>query len=155
MGDLDSAMGQWQTWLGSHPNDIHAINTVASLEEAKGDQGKAMEFYKKVLQLDSSNAVASNNLAYLMVETGQNMDVALTLAQTARRTYPDSPQTADTLAWVYYHKDNYSAARDLLESALRSNPDDPSIHLHLGMTYNKLNDKANRSEERRVGKERR
>jgi tetratricopeptide (TPR) repeat protein len=77
-----------------------------------------------------------------MVESGQNVDVALTMAQNARRSLPDSPETADTLAWVYYYKGNYDAARDLLESALKETPDSASMHLHLGMTYVKLNDKA-------------
>jgi Flp pilus assembly protein TadD len=77
-----------------------------------------------------------------MVENNQNVDVALTLAQTARRLKPDSPQTADTLAWIYFYKANYGAARDLLESALKANPDNASMHLHLGMTYAKLNDKS-------------
>jgi tetratricopeptide (TPR) repeat protein len=143
MGNIDPAISVWQNWLTSHPNDIGATNILGSLEEAKGDAAKAMDDYKKTLQVDSTNAVASNNLAYLMVENGQNVDVALTMAQTARRSLPDSPQTADTLAWVYYYKGNYSAARDLLESALKASPENASIHLHLGMTYDKLNDKPN------------
>jgi tetratricopeptide (TPR) repeat protein len=121
---------------------VRANQILGALEEAKGDDSKAMDQYKKTLQLDPNNAIASNNLAYLMVENGQNVDVALTLAQTARRILPDAPQTADTLAWVYYYKQNYGEARDLLESALRMSPDDASIHFHLGMTYIKLNDKA-------------
>jgi tetratricopeptide (TPR) repeat protein len=63
------------------------------------------------------------------------------MAQTARRSMPNSPQTADTLAWIYYYKGNYDAARDLLESALKTNPENASMQLHLGMTYSKLNDK--------------
>jgi Flp pilus assembly protein TadD len=94
------------------------------------------------MQLDPNSAVAANNLAYLMVENGQNVDVALTMAQTARRLLPDSPQTADTLAWIYYYKGNYGAARELLESALKISPNDASMHFHLGMTYSKLYDKA-------------
>lgn len=142
-GDIDPAISAWQTWLGAHPNDVKATNSLASLYEAKGDLSKAMDYYKKTLQVDTDNAVASNNLAYLMVDTNQNVDVALTLAQTARRKLPDSPQTADTLAWVYYYKEDYSAARDLLESGLRSSPNNASMQYHLGMTYSKLNDKPN------------
>jgi tetratricopeptide (TPR) repeat protein len=114
---------------------------IGSLQEAKGDQSKAMETYRKTLQIDPNNAVAANNLAYLMVENGQNVDVALTLAQTARHALPDSPHTADTLAWVYYYKGNYYMARDLLEGALKTSQDNPSMQLHLGLTYSKMNDK--------------
>ena len=129
--------------MGSHPKDPAAPQVLGSLEETKGDQAKAMDYYNKTLQLDPDNGIASNNLAYMTVETHGNVDVALRLAQTARRVMPDSPQTADTLAWVYFFKGNYGAARDLLESALKTSPDDASIHYHLGMTYTKLNDKTN------------
>jgi Tfp pilus assembly protein PilF len=73
-----------------------------------------------------------------MLETGQNTDVALSLAQTARRGMPNSPSTADTLAWAYFHKGNYSSARSLLEEALKAEPNNPALHYHLGMTLTKL-----------------
>jgi tetratricopeptide (TPR) repeat protein len=143
LGNIDPAISVWQNWMGAHPADARAPEILGALEEAKGDQSKAMDYYKKALQLDPNNGVAANNLAYLMVDNGQNVDVALSLAQTARRILPDSPQTGDTLAWVYYFKGNYTAARDLLESSLKSSPEDPSMQFHLGMTYSKLNDKPN------------
>jgi tetratricopeptide (TPR) repeat protein len=77
-----------------------------------------------------------------MMETGQNIDVALSLAQVARRGLPNSPDTADTLAWAYYQKGNYSSARDLLEDASKTSPDNAAIHYHLGMTYTKLSDNS-------------
>ncbi len=143
LGNIDSAISVWQNWEGSHANDINGPNILGSLYEAKGDDQKAMEQYKKALAIDSNDAIAANNLAYLMVENGQNADVALNLAQTARRVLPNSPQTADTLAWVFYYKGTYSASRDMLETALKSSPDDVSMNYHLGMIYSKLNDKAN------------
>ncbi|HLI78324.1 MAG TPA: tetratricopeptide repeat protein, partial [Acidobacteriaceae bacterium] len=97
--------------------------------------------------IDSNQAIAANNLAYLMVENGENSDVALSYAQTARRAMPQAPNTADTLAWVYYHKGTYSLARDLLQDATKQDPNNASIHLHLGLTLSKLGDKAGASAE--------
>jgi tetratricopeptide (TPR) repeat protein len=76
-----------------------------------------------------------------MVQTNQNLDVALSYAQAARRAMPNAPNTADTLAWVYYHKGDYAGARGLLEDAVKIAPNDPSIHYHLGMTYSKIPNK--------------
>jgi len=101
-----------------------------------------MASYKKALALQPDQPVAANNLAFLMVDSGQNLDVALSLAQVARRGMPTSPNTADTLAWIYYQKGNYASARDLLEEALKTSPNNASIHYHLGMTYKKLSDNA-------------
>ena len=142
-GNTDAAIAVWQQWLSAHPDDPRANTLLGSLEQTKGDINKATDYYKKALQLDSSQAVAANNLAFLMVENGENTDVALSYAQTARRSLPNSPSTADTLAWVYYHKGTYSLARDLLEDAVKADPNDPSMHYHLGLTYSKLGDKTN------------
>ncbi len=141
-GDAPKAIETWQKWATDHPKDAQAYAILGSLEEGQGNTDKATADYKKALEIDPDQPVASNNLAYLMVETGQNLDVALTLAQNARRGLPNSPNTADTLAWVYYHKGTYLTARDMLEEALKTAPNDASLHYHLGMTYTKLSDKA-------------
>ena len=140
-GNTDGAISTWQEWLNTHPDDPRANTLLGSLEQTKGDITKAMGYYKKALQLDSSQSIAANNLAVLMVENGDNTDVALSYAQTARRAMPNAPSTADTLAWVYFYKGTYSLARDLLEDATKAAPNDPEIHYHLGMTYSKLGNK--------------
>jgi Tfp pilus assembly protein PilF len=55
---------------------------------------------------------------------------------------PNSPSTADTLAWAYYHKGNYTSARDLLEDAVKESPNNAALHYHLGLTYSKLADSS-------------
>jgi hypothetical protein len=64
-----------------------------ALEESRGDLGKAEAYYRKSLQIQPKQPVAANNLAYRMLENGENVDVALTLAQTARQAMPNSPST--------------------------------------------------------------
>jgi Flp pilus assembly protein TadD len=103
----------------------------------------AEDYYKKALQIQPAQPTAANNLAYLMLENGENVDVALTLAQTARQSTPTSPNSADTLAWAYYYKGTYGFARDLLEDAIKINPNSATMHYHLGMVYSKLMDKTN------------
>ena len=61
-----------------------------------------------------------------------NTDYALSLAETARRALPDSPNTADTLAWAYYQKGAFQSAIDLLQGALKASPNDPTFHYHTG-----------------------
>jgi len=73
--------------------------------------------------------------------------VALALAQTARQAMPQNPSVADTLAWVYYYKGVYGYAADLLKEAIHVSPEDPLFHYHLGMIYDKVNDKARAREE--------
>jgi Tfp pilus assembly protein PilF len=141
-GDPAKAIAKWEQWTKDHPSDAQSFTILGSLQETQGDREGAMASYKKALAIQPEQPIAANNLSYLMVETGQNLDVALSLAQIARRALPNAPSTADTLAWVYYQKGNYSSARDLLEDAMKADPNNASIHYHLGMTYTKLSNNS-------------
>jgi Flp pilus assembly protein TadD len=71
------------------------------------------------------------------------VDVALSHAQTARRALPTVPNVADTLGWAFYHKGTYALAIPLFKEALKSAPENPTYHFHIGMTYQKSGDKVN------------
>ncbi len=142
-GQVANAIGAWEQWLSAHPNDAGAVAMLGTLEESRGNRAKAEAYYKKSLQIQPQQPLASNNLAYLMLQNGESVDEALTLAQTARQATPNSPDTADTLAWAYYYKGTYSFARDLLEDAVKTNPNNAAMQYHLGMVYSKLSDKSN------------
>jgi Flp pilus assembly protein TadD len=140
-GQVAGAIEAWEQWSRSHPNDASALALLGALEESRGDTAKAETDYRKALQIKPDQPLAANNLAYAMLENNENVDVALTLAQTARRALPNSPSTADTLAWAYYKKGAYAFARDLLEDTLKTNVNDATMQYHLGMVYSKLENK--------------
>jgi tetratricopeptide (TPR) repeat protein len=142
-GNVPAAIATWKNWLNAHPTDARAYSILGTLQEAQGDSNAAEDSYKKALANQPDQPLAANNLAYLMMERGQDIDVALSLAETAHRGLPNSPSTADTLAWAYYHKGTYGSARDLLESVEKTDLNNPSIEYHLGMIYAKLGDKPN------------
>jgi tetratricopeptide (TPR) repeat protein len=141
-GQAAKAIGAWEQWTKTHPGNAGGLAILGTLEESRGDTRKAEDYYRKSLQFEPEQSVASNNLAYLMLQNGENIDVALTLAQTARRASPNSPDSADTLAWAYYHKGTYGFARDLLEDAIKIDPNSAAMQYHLGMVYSKLQDKS-------------
>ena len=142
-GQAASAVSAWRQWSNAHPNDAGALAVLGALEESNGNRQMAQADYKKALQIQPQQPIAANNLAYMMLQDGENVDVALTLAQTARQAMPDSPNTADTVAWAYYYKGTYEFARDLLEDAIKTDPNSAPIQYHLGMVYSKLRDKNN------------
>ena len=137
------AIEAWRHWSNDHPNDAGAFAVLGTLEESSGNSNIAESYYRKSLEIQPRQPIAANNLAYRMLEKDESLDVALTLAEIARQGMPDSPNTADTLAWAYYHKGTYQFARELLEDALNTEPECASMHYHLGMVYTKLNDKHN------------
>ncbi|HET9099931.1 MAG TPA: tetratricopeptide repeat protein [Acidobacteriaceae bacterium] len=142
-GQAANAVATWKQWSDAHPKDAGAIAVLGMLEQSSGNRQIAETDYKRSLQIQPQQPVVANNLAYLMLQNGEDVDVALTLAQTARQGMPNSPNSADTLAWAYYYKGTYEFARDLLEDAIKADPDNATMQYHLGMVYSKLRDKNN------------
>jgi len=71
----------------------------------------------------------------VMLQQGGNVDVALAMAQTARRQLPDNASSADTLGWAYYHKGVYNSAINLFKEAVKKEPDNATYNYHLGLAY--------------------
>ena len=139
-GSVDDAIATYQRSLKDNSREASFYILMGELYESKRDWDKAKESYQKALEIQPDNPLASNNLAYVMLQSGGNVDVALSLAQTARRGMPDSPNVADTLGWVYYQKGAYKSAIDLFQEALKlgeknKSPEDATVHYHLGMAY--------------------
>jgi len=141
-GSVDKALATYQRAALESPSDVRPILLAGQLQESRGDWQKAQQTYQKVMQLQPENPMAANSLAYLMLEHDLNTDIALSLAQTGRRGLPNSPRSADTLGWAYYHKGTYHSAVDLLQEAEKQNPKDANICYHLGLSYQKLGDKV-------------
>jgi Flp pilus assembly protein TadD len=124
---------------------VAAGTTLATLLLSQGETADAQKEYERVLSLDPRAAVAANNLAWLYVSSGQNLDQALQLAQTARELLPNDADVSDTLGWIYVRKNMASLAIPHLESSVQKASDNPSFQYHLGMAYLQLGDteKAN------------
>ncbi len=146
-GEVDQAIVTYQQAIKDHPrnSDFHIL--LGELYESRRDWKQAQAAYQDALNLAPDNPLASNNLANVMVQLGGNLDVAMTLAQTARRGMPDSADVVDTLGWLYYQKGAYQAAIDLFQQALKLSGQNnvqeaPGIHYHLGLAYEKTNQPA-------------
>lgn len=141
-GSVDKAAASYQRAIEADPKQPMVYVLLGSLEEGRNNWPRAQELYQKSLQVQPDFAPAANNLAFVMLEHGGNVDAALSYAQVARRGLPDLPNTADTLAWAYYHKGAYASAIDLLQEAVKKSPQNATYHYHLGMAYWKNNDRA-------------
>jgi len=130
-GATDKAIATFQQSIKDNPNEVSFYVLLGELYEGQKKWDDARNMYQKALTIQPDNPVASNNLAYVMLQQGGNIDLAISLAQTARRLMPDSPNAADTLGWAYYKKGLYPTAIDLFKEALKKVPNDPTFQEHL------------------------
>ena len=146
-GSADQALALYQQSIKDNPREVTFYILSGELYESKKDWDHAKSMYQQALSISPDHPLASNNLAYVILEQGGNVDVAMGLAQTARRGMPDSPNAADTLGWAYYQKGIYDSAISQFQEALRlgekrGEPDNADLHYHLGLAYEKKNNLA-------------
>src|SRR5262249_3929951 len=141
-GSVDKAIASYQRSIQENPREVRTYVLLGALEESRDNWQKAQELYQSALKIEPEYPLAANNLAYLMLEHGGNTSVALSFAEVAHRKMPDSPNVADTLAWAYYHMAAYGLAIDLLEEAVKKLPQNATFHYHLGLAYQKTNERS-------------
>ena len=104
-GKLDQARQEMEALAVRQPKPVAAHTMIGILLQAEGRIADARQRYEKVLQIDRRAPVAANNLAWIYAESGQNLGVALELAQTAKAAMPRVAAVNDTLGYVYLKRD--------------------------------------------------
>jgi len=113
----------WQISLG----DAYAMN---------GDLQAGLESYLRATEIDPTSATLWRLLAdFSTLYNMQVEDVGLPAAQKAVDLSGEEPLALDTLGWTLALLDRYSWAQDVLEHALRLDPELAQGHLHLGIVY--------------------
>lgn len=138
-GKSAEAIKEVDELLAKRPNFAPAHLLRAWFFDASKDPGAAVEAYRRCLELfDEANpgyAVAANNLAWLLAETGGNLTEARALAERARARDPNNRHYADTLGWIYYRMANYTLAVDQLLFSVNQGNQQPEHYYRLGMAY--------------------
>jgi tetratricopeptide (TPR) repeat protein len=141
LGQFDAALASFEQAGYASPHNPLPLLNQALLLQALGKQKQAIDAYNKVLGVDSQNALAMNNLAFLNAETGTNLDQAMTYAERAKKQYPDNPDITDTLGFVYYQKNLNNEALRIFRQIVHDHPQNPTFHFHLAKALLKEGDK--------------
>lgn len=119
------------------PSNAMVFAMKGGVNEKQGNLKDAEENYRKALEGNPSIDFAANNLAYLLAETGRDLETAQGLAEGVRRREPQSAIAADTLGWIYYKKDLLGLARAQAEFAVSRESGNGVFQYHLGQIYRK------------------
>jgi tetratricopeptide (TPR) repeat protein len=138
-GKLSDARKRLESVVSSNGNDLTARLWLGDIAEKEGDHKTAIEQFRKVVEANTRDAQASNNLAYLLTEYGNDPDEALKHAERAVELAPERPAYCDTLGWALYHKGLYSSAIPYLQRA-SANPQSVVWKYHLAMAYARAGD---------------
>jgi FimV-like protein len=140
---IDEAIREYEALSLKQAKPVGPLTITGMLLERQGKVDAAMKKYDDALDLDSRAAVASNNLAWILAERGQDLERALQLAQTAVAGSPDKPEVLDTLGWVYYKRNQPSLAIPYFRQCAQMSPNVAEYHYHLGLALLQNGDKPN------------
>jgi tetratricopeptide (TPR) repeat protein len=114
------------------PDNPTVLHYLGLAYDKLGRGADARKFYEASLKQNANDGIVLNNLAYLIVESGGDPDLALTYAQRARQEMPHELGFADTVGVIYLKKNLVDNALEIFEDLVRKNPAYPVFRLHLG-----------------------
>ncbi|MFV0389155.1 MAG: tetratricopeptide repeat protein [Pyrinomonadaceae bacterium] len=142
----DEALAQYKTVVEKKPS-ASVYSLMGMVEDGKGNFAAAENYYRKALELSPTSAIASNNLAWLIADTGNgNLDEALKVAQDNVERNKNVAGFYDTLAWVNFKKGFYPQAVEASKQAVALDEQaaktdgtatSPGYRLRLGMALTK------------------
>ncbi len=111
----------------------------AGFLEREGDIEGAIAIYEGLYEENSGVPVVANNLASLLStarDDPESLERAFVVARRLRGT--TVPAFQDTFGWIAHRRGEYTEALEYLEPAAKALPKEPSVRLHLGLTYQSL-----------------
>jgi tetratricopeptide (TPR) repeat protein len=141
-GDINSAIASFTKAQQLGPKDPRPTLLLAMALESAGRKTEAIAAYRQAYSLAHDNPVVLNNLAYLLADTGGDLDEALKMAQQAQRSNPDVPNFSDTLGWIYAKKNMQDSAIQIFNNLVRKYPASSTYSFHLGYALLQKGDRA-------------
>ena len=131
--DDAAALDMFQKAITINPENKSAYMQKASINKNRGETDKAIATYEALLKAVKTYPPAENDLAYLYAQVNRKLDRALSLALSAKRKIPNTPEIADTVGYVYLKRNSLVQAAQHMSEAIDGNPEQPYFHYHWGM----------------------
>ncbi|MDD5134582.1 MAG: tetratricopeptide repeat protein, partial [Phycisphaerae bacterium] len=124
--------------------------TLYSAFQKTGDKDyldKTIQEYESILQKQPTNISVLNNVAYMLVESGENAGRALEYAQKAYDAMPGNANVLDTYGYVLLKNENAQKADEILQRALQQFEQNKisaptEVYEHVGMAKERLGQDA-------------
>ncbi|MCK4960618.1 MAG: tetratricopeptide repeat protein [Planctomycetes bacterium] len=124
------------------PDNIPAMNTLATLSRATGDIEESILLYRRIIAIEPENVIAINNLAWTICQEQKDYQQALELATRGLQTAPTYADLIDTRGVSYYQLGQYDNAvadfNKCLELYSAVAPARTASYMHLGRALAKL-----------------
>jgi tetratricopeptide (TPR) repeat protein len=131
-GDTARAIELFDRASEFDPNTARYPYAAARLLLAGGDRENAEARLRDIVRLFAGHVGSRNDLAWMLAEAGEDLDLALSLAEEASRMSSE-PEILDTLGFVHLKRGESRKAVEVLDRAVSVGGASPSIHYRLGI----------------------
>lgn len=123
--------------VAAMPQDSEAAGVMADVLNELGEVTDAIRWYRRAIRLHQRNALALNNLAYVLLLHTSNVTEALELARESVRI-ERTAYALDTLGYAHFLRGEYELALRYVREAeaqrrAKGEAVEPEIELHVGM----------------------
>jgi tetratricopeptide (TPR) repeat protein len=141
-GDHDQAIVSYRQASELAPHDL-AMAVVLGDALARASRFKeATTQFRDILKVHPDDAGVLNDLAFLLADTGGDLNEALTLEQRAMAKDPKQAAFSDTMGYIYLKKGQHDSAMQTFGSLVRQYPHFAAFRYHLGLVMLAKGDKA-------------
>lgn len=126
-------------WLKDQPREPAFLYYLGDVALSQRDYVQAESRYRSVLEVQPDNALALNNVAWLLVQQGKSG--AVPFAEKANALLPGRAQLLDTLSIALEANKQLPQAVDAQRRAIALQPNDPTLSLRLAKLLIKQGDK--------------
>lgn len=118
--------------------DVRSHFHLAVRYQKRREKAKAMEEYKKIIEIDSMNVEAHNNLGVIYKDMGK-LDQAVKEFQTVLSMNPRQEKAHNNLGITFYLQGNLEKAIQEFRGVLDINPTNKEAYINLGVVYKRQN----------------
>ncbi|HEV3482436.1 MAG TPA: tetratricopeptide repeat protein [Candidatus Acidoferrales bacterium] len=125
--NITQAIEQFQAILKVQPDDTYSALWLARLYRFENHHSDAEKILRQVLQQDSDNGAALEQLSQLLIDEGRSQEAIDLLTETSKDS--PSPDIYDLLGSAYSQAKDYAKAEEAYRKAVALDPDDAG-HRH-------------------------
>jgi len=131
----------WLAAAKTSPSSHQNRNNLGDYYSRHGNFERAVEEFKKAIEIKSNYTDAYHNLANTYWQMGK-ADLAIENYQKALEFNPNLWQSYQNLGGIYFKQEKFELAKEQIEKAVAINPENSIINSNLGIVYLKLGDKT-------------
>lgn len=138
LDQMPEALGICQQGLDRFPRELALKIMLAQISAALGKTSDALRIYDEVLSSRPDLDIVQYRFAMLLASQDKDpllWERSTQILRLLQGDRPSDPLLLDVLGWLHYRAHETRRARELLQAALKSAPEEPALHFHLAAAY--------------------